>query len=324
MRRREFIGALGGATAWPLVSRAQQPAMPVIGFVNSATPGAYPPVSAFLEGLAETDLVEGQDVVIEYRWAHGRYDLLPALVTDLIQRKVNIIAATSTPAAMAAKAATSGLPIVFTTSGDPVRLGLVTSLVKPGGNLTGTTQLNVEVAAKRLELMHEAIPAITKIALLTNPPGPLAEPVSQEVQLAAPTFGLELEVVHASSEQELDAVFKSLTQLHAEALVIGSDAFFSSYGSELGGLSVQYRLPAIYQYPQFTAAGGLISYGGNVAESYRLAGVYVGRILKGAKPADLPVQQVTKVELILNLKTAKTLGITLPMSLLARADAVIE
>jgi len=324
MRRREFIGGLGGATAWPLVSRAQQTATPVIGFVNSATPGAYPPLSAFVQGLAESGLVEGRDVLIEYRWANGRYDLLPALLTDLIQRKVDIIAATSTPAAIAAKAATSELPIVFATSGDPVRLGLVTSLVKPGGNLTGTTQLNVEVAAKRLELMHEAIPAIGKIALLTNPPGPLAAPVSQEVQSAAATLGLKLDVVHASSEQELDAVFNSLIQLQAEALVIGSDAFFSSHGSKLGGLSLRYRLPAIYQYPQFTTAGGLISYGGNVAESYRLAGVYVGRILKGAKPSDLPVQQVTRVELIINLNTAKTLGITLPLSLLGRADQVIE
>jgi putative ABC transport system substrate-binding protein len=298
--------------------------MPVIGFMNSASPRGYPPVTAFLKGLGETGLVEGRDVLIEYRWANGQYDQLPALVADLIERKVNIIAATSTPAALAAKAATAELPIVFTTSGDPVRLGLVTSLVKPGGNLTGATQLNVEVAAKRLELMHEVIPTITNVALLTNPPGPLAAPVSQEVQVAARGLGLKLDVVHASREQDFDAVFKSLIQLRSEGLVIGSDAFFSSRGGELGALAVRYHLPAIYQYPQFTAAGGLMSYGGNVAESYRLAGIYVGRILKGEKPADLPVQQVTKVELIINLKTGKSLGITFPVSLLGRADEVIE
>jgi putative ABC transport system substrate-binding protein len=268
--------------------------------------------------------MEGRDVLIEYRWADGRYDQLPALVADLIQRKVNIIAATSTPAAVAAKAATTTLPIVFTTSGDPVRLGLVSSLVKPGANVTGATQLNVEIAAKRLELMHEAIPSITKIALLTNPPGPLAEPVSRDTHAAAAAHGLKLDVVHASSEHDLDLVFKSLTALRAEGLVIGSDAFFSSRASELGVLALRDRLPAIYQYPQFTAAGGLMSYGGNVAESYRLAGIYVGRILKGEKPADLPVQQVTKVELIINLKTARTLGITFPLPLLGRADEVIE
>ena len=324
MRRRQFIAALGGATAWPLIARAQQTAIPVIGFVNSASPGGYPPVSAFVKGLGETGLMEGRDVLIEYRWADGRYDQLPALVADLIQRKVNIIAATSTPAAVAAKAATTTLPIVFTTSGDPVRLGLVSSLVKPGANVTGATQLNVEIAAKRLELMHEAIPSITKIALLTNPPGPLAEPVSRDTHAAAAAHGLKLDVVHASSEHDLDLVFKSLTALRAEGLVIGSDAFFSSRASELGVLALRDRLPAIYQYPQFTAAGGLMSYGGNVAESYRLAGIYVGRILKGEKPADLPVQQVTKVELIINLKTARTLGITFPLPLLGRADEVIE
>jgi len=324
MRRRQFIVALGGATAWPLIARAQQTAIPVIGFVNSASPGGYPPVSAFVKGLGETGLIEGRDVLIEYRWADGRYDQLPALVADLIQRKVNIIAATSTPAAVAAKAASTTLPIVFTTSGDPVRLGLVSSLVKPGANVTGATQLNVEIAAKRLELMHEAIPSITKIALLTNPPGPLAEPVSRDTHAAAAAHGLKLDVVHASSEHDLDLVFKSLTALRAEGLVIGSDAFFSSRAGELGVLALRDRLPAIYQYPQFTAAGGLMSYGGNVAESYRLAGIYVGRILKGEKPADLPVQQVTKVELIINLKTAKTLGITFPLSLLGRADEVIE
>jgi putative tryptophan/tyrosine transport system substrate-binding protein len=325
MRRREFIALFGSAAvACSLDARAQQAAMPVIGFVNSASPRGYPPLSAFLKGLAETGFVEGRDVSVEYRWAEGQYERLPALVADLVQRKVSVIAATSTPAALAAKAATTTMPVVFTTSGDPVRLGLVSGLSKPGGNLTGATLLNVEVAPKRLELMHEVLPTATSVALLVNPPDPLTEPVSRETSAAAATLGLKLQVLRASSEQDLAAVFASLNQLRAGALVIASDAFFSSRGEELGRLALRHRVPAIYQYPQFTAAGGLMSYGGNVAESYRLAGVYVGRILKGEKPADLPVQEVTKVELIINLKTAKTLGLTVPLPLLGRADQVIE
>ena len=237
---------------------------------------------------------------------------------------MSVIAATSTPAAAAAKAATTTVPIVFTTSGDPVRLGLVSSLNKPGGNLTGTSQLNVEIAAKRLELVQEAIPNATNIALLLNPPDPLAAPVSREVGAAAAALGLKLQVLRASNDHDLLNVFESLNHSRADALVIGSDAFFSSRGAELGRLALQHRIPAIYQYPQFTAAGGLFSYGGNVAEAYRLAGVYIGRIIKGEKPADLPVQQVTKVELIVNLKTAKVLGLTIPLPLLGRADEVIE
>ena len=325
MRRREFITWFGSAAvAWSLDARAQQAAMPVIGFVNSASPGGYPPLSAFLKGLGETGFVEGRDVSIEYRWAEGQYDRLPALIADLLQRKVSVIAATSTPAAFAAKAATTTMPVVFTTSGDPVRLGLVASLNKPGGNLTGATTLNVQVGSKRLELIHEVIPTATNIALLVNPPDPLAAPVSREISAAAASLRLKLQVLRASSEHDLAAVFESLNQLRVEALVIGSDAFFSSRGGELGRLAFRHRVPAIYQYPQFTAAGGLISYGGNVAEAYRLAGVYVGRILKGEKPADLPVHAVTKVELIINLKTAKTFGLTVPLPLLGRADEVIE
>jgi putative ABC transport system substrate-binding protein len=323
--RRQFVSALGGAiVAWPLAARAQQPAMPVVGFVNSASPGGYPPLSAFVKGLGEAGFVEGRDVVIEYRWGEGHYERLPALIADLVQRKVSVIAATSTPAAVAAKAANTTIPTVFTTSGDPVRLGLVSSLSKPGGNLTGTTQMNVEVAPKRLELMHEAIPTATDIALLVNPPDPLAAPILQEMSAPAAALGLKLHVVRASSEQELAAVFEALTQQRTEALVIVSDPFFANRGEELGGLSLRHRVPAIFQYPDFTAAGGLMSYGGNVAESYRLAGFYAGRILKGAKPADLPVQEVTKVELILNLKSAKALGLTIPLPLLGRADEVIE
>jgi putative ABC transport system substrate-binding protein len=237
---------------------------------------------------------------------------------------VNVIAGTSTQGALAAKAATSSIPIVFTTSGDPVHFGFVTSLSRPDGNMTGATQLNVEVAPKRLELMHEVLPSATNIGLLINPTSPLAEPVSRELQAAAATLRLKLHVLNASSEQDFATVFARLAQLQAEALVIGTDTFFTSRSEELVALTVRHRMPAIYQYPEFTAAGGLMSYGGTITESYRLAGIYAGRILKGEKPADLPVQQVTKVELILNLKAAKTLGLTFPLALLGRADEVIE
>jgi putative tryptophan/tyrosine transport system substrate-binding protein len=325
VRRRDFIKVIAGSTtAWPLAARAQQPAMPVVGFVNSASPGGYPPLSAFFKGLGESGYVEGRDVHIEYRWAEGDYDRLPALVDDLLQRKASVVAATSTPAAMAAKAATNSIPVVFTTSGDPVRLGLVSSLNKPGGNLTGATNVNVEVAPKRLELIHELLPAATNIALLVNLPDPLTQPASQDLSATSASLGLKLNVVHAGNDRELDAIFDSLVELKTDALVIASDAFFSSRGELLGKLALSHRLPAIYQYPQFTAAGGLISYGGNVAESYHLAGIYVGRILKGEKPADLAVHQVTKVELIINLKTAKALGITVPLTLSGRADEIIE
>jgi putative tryptophan/tyrosine transport system substrate-binding protein len=325
MRRRDFIQGIAVSSAWPLAARAQQPAKPVIGFVHSGLPGGgYPPVSAFLKGLGETGFVEGRDVLIEYRWAEGHYERLPALLADLIQKKVSVIAATSTPAALAAQAATTTIPIVFTTSGDPVRFGLVSSLRKPNANLTGATNLNVEVAQKRLELMHEVLPTATKIALLVNPPDPLTQPISQETSAAADALGLKLQIVRAGSERDLANVFESLPQMKAEALVIVSDAFFSSRSEELAQLALRHRVPAIYEYPQFTAAGGLVSYGGNVAQSYYLAGIYVGRILKGEKPSDLPVQETTKVELLINLKTAKTLGITIPFSLLARADEVIE
>jgi putative tryptophan/tyrosine transport system substrate-binding protein len=325
LHRRELITLIGGAAvAWPLAAQAQQPAVPVVGFLNSASPGPYPPLSAFLKGLNERGFVEGRDVVIEYRWAEGHYERLPALIGDLVQRKVSVIAATSTPAAVAAKAANITIPIVFTTSGDPVRLGLVSSLSKPNGNLTGATQLNVEVSAKRLELMHEALPTATNFALLVNPTGPNTKPESRDDSAAAAALGLTLHVLRASSEQDLATVFESLTQLQIEALVIGSDPLFSRYMEEIAGLALRYRVPAIYQYAEFTAAGGLMSFGGDAAESYHVAGVYVGRILNGEKPADLPVQQVTKVEWIINLKAAKALGITVPPQIVARADVVIE
>jgi ABC-type uncharacterized transport system substrate-binding protein len=326
LRRREFITLLGGAAvAWPLTARAQQPAMPVVGFVNAGSPKGYArPLSAFLKGLAETGYVEGRNVAIEYRWAEGQYDRLPAFVADFVNRKVNLIAGTSTQGGLAAKAATSTIPIVFTTSGDPVQLGFVTSLSRPDVNITGAAQLNVEVAPKRLELMHEVLPTAANIGLLVNPTSPLSEPVSRELQAAAATLRLKLHVLNASREQDFAAAFATLSQLQAEALVIGTDTFFTSRSEELAALTVGHRMPAIYQYPEFAAAGGLMSYGGNITESYRLAGIYAGRILKGEKPADLPVQQVTKVELILNLKAAKALGVTFPLALLGRADEVIE
>ena len=325
MRRREFITLLGGAAAtWPLVARAQQPRMPVIGFVNSASPGPYPPVSAFLKGLNESGFVEGRNVAIEYRWAEGHYERLPALVADLVQRNVNVIAATSTPAAFAAKAANTKIPIVFTTSGDPVKFGFVSSLSKPDNNLTGATQINVEVAPKRLELMHEAIPTATNIALLVNSPDPLAAPVLRDTSAAATALGIKLHILHASSAQGFATIFNSLVQQRTGALVIGSDPLFSGHSKELAEMALRYRVPAIYQYPEFAEAGGLMSYGGDVAESYRVAGFDVGRLLKGAKPSDLPVQEVTKVEFIVNLKTAKALRITIPNTLIGRADKVIE
>ena len=326
MQRREFITLLGGAAAtWPLVARARQPTMPVVGFVNAASPGGtYPPVSAFLKGLHETGFVEGRDVAIEYRWAEEHYERLPALIADLVQRKVSVIAATSTPAAFAAKAAATTIPIVFTTGGDPVRSGLVSSLSKPGGNLTGVTTTNLEVAAKRLELIHEVIPTATNIALLVHPSDPLAASASRTTSAAAATLGLNLHVLHASSEQDLAATFDSLLQLRAEALVIATSTFFNSHAGELGGLAISHRVPAIYEHHAFTAAGGLMSYSGDLAEAYHVVGGYVGRILKGAKPTDLPVQEVTKVELIINLKTAKALGLNVPNTIVGRADEVIE
>ena len=298
--------------------------MPVVGFLNAASSGSYAHVvDAFRQGLKETGYVEGQNVVIEYRWAEGLYDRLPDMAADLVHRRVSVIVA-NTLGTLAAKAVTGTIPIVFTTGSDPVRLGLVASLDRPGGNLTGITQLTDEVAPKRIELAHELIPSARRVGLLINPRNFLAETVTAASRKAATALGLQLEVLHASTEAELDTAFSAFRQMRVDALAIGGDNFFNSHGELLAALAIRHSLPSVYQNHEFTAAGGLISYGGNLRDSYRLAGIYTGRILKGDNPADLPVQQSTKIELIINLKTAKVLGVTVPLTLLARADEVIE
>jgi putative ABC transport system substrate-binding protein len=326
MKRREFMALVGGAAvATTSPARAQQPAMPVVGFLNGASADGYAPmVAAFRQGLKEAGYVEGRNVVIEFRWADGHYDRLPAMADDLVRRQVAVIAATSTPANLVAKAATGTIPIVFTTSSDPVHLGLVGSLNRPGGNVTGVTQLNVEVGPKRLELAHELIPAATIVALLVNPTNPQADAVSKNMRAAALSLGLQLHALHGSTDVELESAFAGFAGLKAGVLTIGTDAFFNGQAEHLAALAIRYAVPTIYQYDEFTRAGGLMSYGGSIQDAYRTAGVLTGRILKGDKPADLPVQQSTKVELIINLKSAKALGITVPLALLGRADHVIE
>ena len=327
MRRREFITLLGGAAAaWPLAARAQQPAMPVIGFLNSASGDLFTEfVRAFHLGLSETSYVEGRDVVVEYRWADGQYERLPALAVELVRRQVKVIVATGgNPSALAAKTATTTIPIVFNMGDDPVKAGVVASLNRPGGNLTGVSMLNTELQQKQLEVLHELVPSATNVGLLVNPTGPNTESVSTLAQAAAHALGLQLHIVRASSEPDLNAVFARLDQLRAGALLIGPDPFFTSQLQQLAALSIRHSMPAIYSNREFPATGGLMNYGISITDVYRLVGVYTGRILKGEKPTDLPVQQVTKVEMIINLKTAKALGLDVPASLLARADGVIE
>jgi putative ABC transport system substrate-binding protein len=325
MRRREFLGVLGNAAAWSLAAQAQQSALPVIGFLGTRASGDDPQLlTAFRRGLEEAGYVEGRNVAIEYRFAENQYDRLPALAADLVQRQVALIAANGA-AAQAAKAATATIPIVFTAGFDPVEVGLVASLNRPGGNITGVGVLDVELGPKRLELLHELIPTATMIAVLVNPSDPArAETTLRQLQAAAHSLGLHLHVLNASTDSDFDTVFASLIQLHAGGLVIGGEPFFNSRSEQLGALTIRHAVPTIYQFRAFARAGGLASYGTNLADTYRQVGLYSGRILQGERPADLPIVQSTKVELIINLKTAKALGLTIPISLLGRADEVIE
>jgi putative ABC transport system substrate-binding protein len=324
MKRRDFIALLGGAAAWPVVARAQQKAMPVIGWLGiTLLDPAAPTLAAFRQGLSETGYVEGQNVAIEYRFAESRYDRLPALTADLVGRKVDVIMAVSNASALAAKSATSAIPIVFT-GVDPVERGLVASLARPGGNLTGVSVMTTELLPKRLELLSELVPQARVIALLVNPNNPSTEVMIRDVQEAARAKGLQLTILKAGTEGEIDAAFASLVQLHAGALLMGSDPFFVGRRGQLVELASRHAVPAMYEMRAFAASGGLISYGTSLTGTFRLAGNYAGKILKGAEPADLPVQQPTRFELVVNLKTAQALGLTVPPSILARADEVIE
>jgi putative tryptophan/tyrosine transport system substrate-binding protein len=327
MQRREFIALVGGAAAaWPLVAHAQQSAMPVVGFLGPESPALFADrLPAFLQALSEGGFVEGRNIAIEYRWAEGQNDRLPPLVADLVRRQVAVIVAPgSTPAVFAAKAVTTTIPIVFFVGSDPVRGGLVASLNRPGGNVTGVTTLNVEVVPKRLEFLHQLVPRATSFALLLNPTNPAAEAEARDLQAAARKLGLQLHVMHASSERDFDSVFTALAKQRIEALVIGTDALFNTRGTQLALLTSRHAMPTIHAWRAFAETGGLISFGSSISGGYRQVGAYTSRILKGEKPADLPVEQVTKIELILNLKTAKALGLDVPPALLIRADEVIE
>jgi putative tryptophan/tyrosine transport system substrate-binding protein len=327
MRRREFIGLIGGLAAFPLTARAQQGAMPTVGFLGTSSPELFAqPLRAFRDGLRETGYVEGRNVAIEFRWANGQNDRLPELAADLVRRQVSVIAAPgSTPAALAAKAATATIPIVFQVGVDPVVAGLVTSLARPDGNVTGVTNINTELVSKRLELLREVVPKAAVVALLVNPTSPeITESVSKDLQLTAWSLGLQLRILEASTDRDFDTVFATLKQLQVGALVIAPDAFFISRTEQLGALTARHAVPAVTQFREFAVAGGLMSYGGSFTEPTRQVGIYTGRILKGEKPQNLPVQQTTKVELVINLRTAKALGVTVPQSVQNRADEVIE
>jgi putative tryptophan/tyrosine transport system substrate-binding protein len=328
MQRREFLTLVGGsAAAWPLAAYGQPASkMPVVGFLNGASAELYAKfANEFRRGLNEMGFVEGQNVLVEYRWAEGHYNRLPELAADLIRRQVTAIAATSTPAALAAKAATQTIPIVFTTASDPVSLGFVASLARPGGNMTGATQLNMELGPKRLELIHQLLPKATVITLIVNPTNPVVAQVqSRDTQEAARALGLQLQILQASTEEEFDKAVASLPP-RTSGLIIGSgDSFFLSATAKFAAITVRHGVPTIYNGREFTAAGGLLSYGGSVAESYHLAGIYTGRVLTGEKPAEMPVHRSSKVEMYINLKTAKALGIAVPPGLVIAADEVFE
>jgi putative ABC transport system substrate-binding protein len=325
MRRREFIAVLGGATvAWRRPVYAQR-VVPVVGYISAAGQDDYSElVDAFRQGLRDSHYVEGQNVAVEYRWAEGRYDRLPSLARELVDQNVTVIAATSTPVALAAKEVTTVTPIVFTVGGDPVQIGLVSNLSRPDGNLTGVTRYNVELGPKRLELLHEVVPDASPVALLVNPNNPNTDRFTGDLRRAASALRIEIEVLRAALETEIGAAFEVLDKLHIHALVIANDPFFNSRSEQLAALTVRHGIAAIYQYRKFVESGGLLSYSASNTQSHRELGMYVGRILAGARPVDLPVEQSTKVELIVNLNTAKALGLTVPQSLLARADEVIE
>ena len=326
MKRREFLTLLGGAAAaWPLPAGAQQGAMPVIGFLNQESAELTAHVlAAFRKGLSETGFVENQNVAIEYRWADGRYERLPQLAADLVNRKVAVIAAAYFPAALAVKAATSTIPIVFISGVDPIAAGLVASLNRPGGNLTGVSNYNTSLTAKRLELLHQVVPRADTIAVLVNSTSPAGQTIETEARSAAQALGLRLDVLGASTEDEIDAAFATAAQRSAGGLLVAGDAYFNRRRAQLIALATRYRIPANYDRKEFAIDGGLMSYGMNNVDLYRQFGIYTGQILKGAKPADFPVQQPTKVELVVNLKTAKSLGLELPTAVLLSADEVIE
>jgi putative ABC transport system substrate-binding protein len=322
MRRREFIAGLGSVVAWPQAAQSQTPGMPVVGYISNT--GSRDTERAFLQGLSQSGYVDGKNIIVEFREVNGEYDRLRALAGEFVDRGVAVLVASGNNAAVAAKAASTNIPIVFMTGINAVEVGLVTSLGRPGGNVTGVTTLSTELVPKRIELIRELLPNASAVALLFNPANANAETITNEVQTAAAKLGLQLHVLNASSESEVAAAFAHIEQLRPAGLVIGADAFFNNYATRLGTLTVRHGVPAIYQYREFAAGGGLMSYGSNLMDAFRLVGIYTGRILKGERPADLPVQQATRIELILNLKTAKALGLNVPESILLRADEVIE